>query len=157
MSDRLPGIKDHGNPSHRDEPKSLTGKRGFKIMTHAGGTCGYFSFILSSQAFCPDGTARSRGIPEAGCTFMLFIRFSARWRNRRRSSRHPAVYAGGWMYFYVIYTVLLIPARMAELVDALVSNTSGSNTVPVRSRLRVQKRKKEIFDLDLPFFRFVSH
>ena len=27
---------------------------------------------------------------------------------------------------------------MAELVDALVSNTSGSNTVPVRSRLRVQ-------------------
>jgi hypothetical protein len=32
-----------------------------------------------------------------------------------------------------------IYARMAELVDALVSNTSGSNTVPVRSRLRVQK------------------
>lgn len=30
-------------------------------------------------------------------------------------------------------------ARMAELVDALVSNTSGSNAVPVRSRLRVQK------------------
>ena len=29
--------------------------------------------------------------------------------------------------------------------------------VPVRSRLRVQKRKKEIFDLDLPFFYFVSH
>ncbi len=29
-------------------------------------------------------------------------------------------------------------ARMAELVDALVSNTSGSNAVPVRSRLRVQ-------------------
>ncbi len=89
-----------------------------------GGTCGYFSFILSSQAFLPG------------------------WRNRRRSSRHPAgirwgldvllcslyrfvdscpdggtdegapaippVYAGGWMYFYVIYTVLLIPARMAE-------------------------------------------
>jgi hypothetical protein len=26
---------------------------------------------------------------------------------------------------------------MAELVDALVSNTSGSNAVPVRSRLRV--------------------
>ncbi len=131
------------------------------------GTCGYFSFILSSQAFLPG------------------------WRNRRRSSRHPvsthwgldvllcylyrfvdscpdggtdegapaipSVHAGGWMYFYVIYTVLLIPARMAELVDALVSNTSGSNTVPVRSRLRVQKRKKEIFDLDLPFFRFVSH
>ena len=30
---------------------------------------------------------------------------------------------------------------MAELVDALVSNTSGSNTVPVRPRLRVQNRK----------------
>ena len=28
-------------------------------------------------------------------------------------------------------------ARMAELVDALVSNTSGSNAVPVRSRRRV--------------------
>ena len=30
-------------------------------------------------------------------------------------------------------------ARMAELVDALVSNTSDSNIVPVRPRLRVQK------------------
>jgi integrase len=28
--------------------------------------------------------------------------------------------------------------------------------MPVRSRLRVQKRKKEIFDLDLPFFYFVT-
>lgn len=33
-------------------------------------------------------------------------------------------------------------ARMAELVDALVSNTNGSNTVPVRLRLRVQKPQK---------------
>ena len=33
---------------------------------------------------------------------------------------------------------MIVPARMAELVDALVSNTSGSNAVPVRSRLRVQ-------------------
>ena len=48
-------------------------------------------------------------------------------------------------------------ARMAELVDALVSNTSGSDAVPVRSRLRVQKRKKQIFDLILPFFAFVTH
>jgi hypothetical protein len=31
---------------------------------------------------------------------------------------------------------------MAELVDALVSNTNGSNTVPVRLRLRVQKPQK---------------
>ena len=30
---------------------------------------------------------------------------------------------------------------MAELVDALVSNTNGSNTVPVRSRLRVHEEK----------------
>jgi hypothetical protein len=30
-------------------------------------------------------------------------------------------------------------ARMAELVDALVSNTSGRKAVPVRPRLRVQK------------------
>ena len=34
-------------------------------------------------------------------------------------------------------------ARMAELVDALVSNTNGSNTVPVRSRLRVQKELQD--------------
>lgn len=31
-----------------------------------------------------------------------------------------------------------MPARVAELVDALVSNTNGSNTVPVRLRPRVQ-------------------
>ena len=31
---------------------------------------------------------------------------------------------------------------MAELVDALVSNTSGSNAVPVRSRLRVQEKSE---------------
>jgi hypothetical protein len=30
-------------------------------------------------------------------------------------------------------------ARVAELVDALVSNTNDSNIVPVRSRPRVQK------------------
>ncbi len=29
---------------------------------------------------------------------------------------------------------------MAELVDALVSNTSGSDAVPVRSRLRVLRK-----------------
>jgi hypothetical protein len=39
----------------------------------------------------------------------------------------------------VLFLLNLLFARMAELVDALVSNTSGSNAVPVRSRLRVQK------------------
>ncbi len=33
------------------------------------------------------------------------------------------------------------PARMAELVDALVSNTSGRKAVPVRPRLRVLPQK----------------
>ena len=32
------------------------------------------------------------------------------------------------------------PARMAELVDALVSNTSGLTSIPVRSRFRAQKK-----------------
>ena len=37
---------------------------------------------------------------------------------------------------------------MAELVDALVSNTSGSNAVPVRPRLRVliQTQKALIYN-----------
>jgi hypothetical protein len=35
---------------------------------------------------------------------------------------------------------VIINARVAELVDALVSNTSGSDTVPVRSRPRVQAK-----------------
>jgi hypothetical protein len=39
-----------------------------------------------------------------------------------------------------IKTARHLVARMAELVDALVSNTSGSNAVPVRSRLRVLKK-----------------
>ncbi len=33
--------------------------------------------------------------------------------------------------------ICLNHARVAELVDALVSNTSGSNAVPVRPRPRV--------------------
>jgi hypothetical protein len=39
-------------------------------------------------------------------------------------------------------------ARMAELVDALVSNTSGSNAVPVRSRLRVQKKSESVSECE---------
>jgi hypothetical protein len=46
---------------------------------------------------------------------------------------------------FSIFAVLSLEARMAELVDALVSNTSGSNAVPVRSRLRVLL-KSQSFD-----------
>jgi hypothetical protein len=53
--------------------------------------------------------------------------------------RHPHQQAE---FFFEIGNIKFIlnyfDARMAELVDALVSNTSGSNAVPVRSRLRVQ-------------------
>ena len=38
---------------------------------------------------------------------------------------------------------------MAELVDALVSNTSGSNAVPVRSRLRVLKKSESESESEL--------
>ena len=47
-------------------------------------------------------------------------------------------------------------ARMAELVDALVSNTSGSNAVPVRSRLRVLKKKRQIFSVSSFFLIYNS-
>jgi hypothetical protein len=48
-------------------------------------------------------------------------------------------------------------ARMAELVDALVSNTSGSNAVPVRSRLRVlYKAQKALINKYIKAFLFVS-
>ena len=58
--------------------------------------------------------------------------------NRRRGEKKITDKVKKTKVFY-IFAVLLINARMAELVDALVSNTSGSNAVPVRSRLRVQK------------------
>ena len=46
---------------------------------------------------------------------------------------------------------------MAELVDALVSNTSGSNAVPVRSRLRVLfKKQKALINKDIEAFLCVS-
>jgi hypothetical protein len=51
----------------------------------------------------------------------------------------------------------LVHARMAELVDALVSNTSGSNAVPVRSRLRVLfKTQKALIHKYIEAFLFVS-
>ena len=46
---------------------------------------------------------------------------------------------------------------MAELVDALVSNTSGSNAVPVRSRLRVLfQTNKALIHKDIEAFLFYS-
>ncbi len=47
------------------------------------------------------------------------------------------------MFFYIV-------ARMAELVDALVSNTSELTLVPVRSRLRVLSIFSIIFPVWLP-------
>ena len=44
------------------------------------------------------------------------------------------------IYFSIYFcTPNKINARMAELVDALVSNTNEVTLVPVRLRLRVQK------------------
>ena len=45
---------------------------------------------------------------------------------------------------------------MAELVDALVSNTSGSNTVSVRSRLRVPKKGKAEVKVKTTFVFFLN-
>ncbi len=42
------------------------------------------------------------------------------------------------MYKFALTKKCSLHARVAELVDALVSNTSDSNIVPVRSRPRVQ-------------------
>ncbi len=41
---------------------------------------------------------------------------------------------------------------MAELVDALVSNTNGSNIVPVRSRLRAQRGGLSVVYREASFF-----
>ncbi len=40
--------------------------------------------------------------------------------------------------YFLLLTSYFFYAQVAEMVDALVSNTSGSNTVPVRARLWVQ-------------------
>jgi hypothetical protein len=46
---------------------------------------------------------------------------------------------------------------MAELVDALVSNTSGSNAVPVRFRLRVLfQTNKALIHNNIEAFLFVA-
>ena len=42
---------------------------------------------------------------------------------------------------YELWIVNLKIAQMAELVDALVSNTSGFTSMPVRSRLWVQIKR----------------
>ncbi len=47
-------------------------------------------------------------------------------------------------------------AQMAELVDALVSNTSGVTSMPVRSRLWVLKRRKLKNSLRFSFLLLVT-
>ena len=48
-------------------------------------------------------------------------------------------------------------AQVAELVDALVSNTSSSNAVPVRPRLRVQvQTMKALIHKCIEAFLFVA-
>ena len=49
---------------------------------------------------------------------------------------------GNVLYLHPQYD--LTKAQVAELVDALVSNTSGSNTVPVRPRPWVQKQSEAL-------------
>ena len=56
--------------------------------------------------------------------------------------RHPNDRASSLKNNILIFYRNILTARMAELVDALVSNTSGSNAVPVRSRLRVLKKSE---------------
>ena len=46
-------------------------------------------------------------------------------------------------------------AQMAESVDALVSNTSGFTSIPVRPRVWVQKREKVLNFLSFLFGLFV--
>ena len=41
-----------------------------------------------------------------------------------------------------IYSSASASAQMAELVDALVSNTNGFTSIPVRSRVWVQEKDK---------------
>ena len=46
---------------------------------------------------------------------------------------------------------------MAELVDALVSNTSGFTSIPVRPRVWVLKRRKLKNSLRFSFLPLVTH
>ena len=47
-------------------------------------------------------------------------------------------------------------ARMAESVDALVSNTSGRKAVPVRSRLRVLRKEADNITVCQPLFLYLG-
>ena len=50
----------------------------------------------------------------------------------------------------------MIVAQMAESVDALVSNTSGVTSIPVRPRVWVQDKGLNICLLDIQTFSFLS-
>ena len=54
--------------------------------------------------------------------------------------------------FSIIFAAGLRNARMAELVDALDSKSSDSNIVPVRFRLRVQKKPLDFQTVKRLFF-----
>ena len=57
---------------------------------------------------------------------------------------------------YLPLPLQIASARMAESVDALVSNTSRFTPVPVRPRLRVLKEKFERTSLFFVFVRLVT-
>jgi hypothetical protein len=66
-----------------------------------------------------------------------------------QGARNNSPFEGGKGDVFIklfVFSQTYIFARMAELVDALVSNTSGSNAVPVRSRLRVLKQSERVSD-----------
>ena len=55
----------------------------------------------------------------------------------------------------IAYFCIRLNAQMAELVDALVSNTSGFTSMPVRSRLWVLLKAQSVDSQRLSFFYFL--
>ncbi len=71
----------------------------------------------------------------------------------RRTSCRGAIFRDGMLFFSENDAIFVHPirkarpARMAESVDALVSNTNDSNVVPVRPRLRVHSESLTVNQL----------